>query len=236
MNSLKINRGFLFIFAEYYIKSNIVVNEKGSVITDNKELQILKSYHQKIEQTAFDEKDVYSFLNLIKKFAEKNAPILELSDLIDQREKYRGRIHTYLLDKKVKVDKSAKEKVALVIEPVYSFEQIANNINDIMVLNKLAGFKDEAICGIVLFIISLLHDVKITNKKDHVGKLVFSIVKDQIALLAIIHGKNKTDVTFPLIQIHNIFCKLGRESDEPIIFNDGVKIKNVGNKLNVNFN
>ena len=105
-----------------------------------------------------------------------------------------------------------------------------------MVLHKLVSFKDEAICGIILFVISLLHDVKITNKKEHIGKLVFSIVKDQIALLAIIHGKNKTDMTFPLIQVQNIFCKLGHESNEPIIFNDGVKIKNVHNKLNVNFN
>lgn len=215
---------------------NILYSKKGSVITDNKELQILKSYHQKIEQNAFDEKDVYSFLNLIKKLSEKNTPILELSNFIDQREKYRGHIHTYLLDAKAKVDKSAKEKIVVIIEPVYSFEQIANNINEIMVLHKLSSFKDEAVSGIVLFIIALLHDVKITNKKENIGKLVFSIINDQIVSSAIIHGKNKTDVSFPLIQVENIFCKLGHQTNEPILFNDGVKIKNVHNKLVVNFN
>jgi len=229
-NYLKTNKGYLFKFAESSIY------KKGSVITDIKDLQLLKSYHQKIELNAFDEKDIYSFLNLIKKFAEKNAPILELSDFIAQREKHRGHIHTYLLDAKVKVDKSVKGKTALIMEPVYSFEQIANNINDIMVLHKLSGFKDEAICGIILFIISLLHDVEIINKKDHIGKLVFSIVSDQIVLSAVIHGKNKTDVTFPLIQVKNIFCKLGHQTSEPILFIDGVKIKNVTNKLVVNFN
>ena len=203
---------------------------------DNKELQLLKSYHQKIELNSFDEKDIYSYLNLIKKYSEKNTPILELSNFIDQREKYRGSIHTYLLDAKTKVDKSAKDKTALVIEPIYSFEQIANNINNIMVLHKLSNFKDEAICGIVLFIIALLHDVKITNKKENIGKLVFSIVNDQIVSSAIIHGKNKIDVNFPLIQVDNIFCKLGHQTTEPILFNDGVKIKNVQNKLIVNFN
>jgi len=105
-----------------------------------------------------------------------------------------------------------------------------------MVLHKLSSFKDEAIYGIILFIIALLHDVKITNKKEHVGKLVFSIVNDQIVLSAIIHGKNKVDVNFPLIQVQNIFCKLGHQTTKPILFNDGVKIKNVHNQLIVTFN
>ena len=199
-------------------------------------MQLLKSYHQKIEQNSFDEKDIYSFLNLIKKSAEKNSPIVELSDFIAQREKHRGHIHTYLLEAKTKVDKSAKEKIAVLIEPVYSFEQIATNINHIMVLHKLSSFTDDAICGIVLFIISMLHDVKIINKKEDLGKLVFSIVNDQIVLSCIIHGKNKIDVNFSLIQAKNIFCKLGHLTTEPILFNDGVKIKNVHNKLSINFN
>lgn len=137
---------------------------------------------------------------------------------------------------KAKLDKSAKEKIAITIDPVYSFDEIAHNINDIMVLHKLSSFKDEVICGIVLCIISLLHDVKLLNKKEQIGKLVFSIQNDQIVLLGVIRGKNKIDVFFPILQTKNTFCNLGNQTNEPILFNDGVKIKNVHNKLIVNLN
>ncbi len=215
---------------------NILLIEKGSVITDTKELQVLKSLHYKIEQNAFDEKDIYSFLNLIKKYTKKDTPTFELGDFIAQREKHRGSIHTYLLDVKAKLDKSAKEKIATTIDPVYSFDEIAHSINDIMVLHKLSSFKDEVICGIVLCIVALLHDVKLLNKKEQIGKLVFSIQNDQIVLLGVIRSKNKVDVFFPIIQIKNTFCTIGNQTNEPILFNDGVKIKNVRNKLIVNFN
>lgn len=215
---------------------NILSIRKGSVITDNKELQVLKSLHHKIEQNAFDEKDIYSFLNSIKKSAKKDTPTFELGDFITQREKHRGYIHTYLLDMKTKLDKSAKEKMAITIDPVYSFDEIAQDINDIMVLHKLTSFKDEVIGGIVLCLISLLHDVKLLNKKEQIGKLVFSIQSDQIVLLGVIRGKNKIDVFLPIIQTKNIFCNIGNQTTEPTLFNDGVKIKNVHNKLIVSFN
>jgi hypothetical protein len=203
---------------------------------DSKELQILKTFHHKIEQNAFDEKDIYSFFNLIKKSAKKDTPTFELGDLIAQREKHRGYIHAYLLDVKAKLDKSAKEKLAITIDPVYSFDEIVHNINDIMVLHKLTSFTNEAICGIVLCIISLLHDVKLLNKKEQIGKLVFSIQNEQIVLLGVIRSKNKSDVFFPVIQIKNTFCQIENQTNEPILFNEGVKIKNVNNKLIVNFN
>ena len=136
MNYLKTDKGF------HSFLPNILLIEKGSVITDTKELQILKTCHHKIEQNAFDEKDIYSFLNLIKKLAKKDTPTFELGDFIAQREKYRGPINTYLLDAKAKLDKSVKEKAALALEPIYSFDEIAQSINDIMVLHKLSNLKD----------------------------------------------------------------------------------------------
>jgi hypothetical protein len=105
-----------------------------------------------------------------------------------------------------------------------------------MVLYNLSSFKDEVICGIVLCIISLLHDVKLLHKKEQLGKLIFSIQNDQIVLLGSIRGKNKTDVLFPIIETQNFFCKIGNQTNEPTLFNDGVKIKNAHNKLIVNFN
>lgn len=168
--------------------------------------------------------------------ATKDTPILELGEFITQKDKYRGYIHTYLLGIKTKLDKSTKEKITVGTEPIYSFDEIAHNINDIMVLQKLSSFTDEVLCGIVLCIIALLHDVNIMNKKEQFGKLVFAMQNDQIVLFSIIRGKNKTDITVPLLQVKNIFCKLGRESNEPLLFNEGVKIKNIHNKLIVNFN
>jgi len=224
------NKGFHFILP------NILYIRKESVTTDTKELQLLKTFHHKIEQNAFDEKDIYSFLNFIKKSAKKDTPTFELGDFIAQKEKYRGHINAYLLDVKTRIDKSVKEKLALTIEPVYSFDEIAQSINDIMALHKLSCFKDEVIYGIVLCIISLLHDVKLLNKKEPIGKLAFSIQNDQIVLCGVIRGKNKLDVLFPIIQTKNIFCKIGNQTTEPILFNDGVKIKNIHNKLTVTFN
>jgi hypothetical protein len=215
---------------------NILTIKKGSVTTDTKELQLLKSFHHKIEQNAFDEKDIYSFFNLIKKLAKKDTPTFELGDFIVQRERYRGSIHTYLLDAKAKLDKSAKEKTVLAIDPIYSFDEIVHNVNDIMMLHKLSGFKEEVICGIVLCIISLLHGVKLLNKKEQLGHLVFSIQNDQVILSGVIRGKNKLDIIFPVIATKNIFCQIANQTNEPTLFNDGVKVKNVHNKLIVNFN
>ncbi len=175
-------------------------------------------------------------MNSIKKSAKKDTPTFELGDFIAQKEKYRGHINAYLLDAKARIDKSVKEKLALTIEPVYSFDEIAQSINDIMALHKLSCFKDEVVYGIVLCIISLLHDVKLLHKKEPIGKLAFSIQNDQIVLSGVIRGKNKLDVLFPIIQTKNIFCKIGNQTTEPILFNDGVKIKNVHNKLTVTFN
>ena len=203
---------------------------------DSKEQQTLKSLHYKIEQNAFDEKDIFSFFNLIKKLAKKDTPAFELGEFITLREKYRGSLYVYLLDVKTKLDKSAKEKTSLTIDPVYSFDEIVNNINDIMTLHKLSSYKDEIICGIVLCIIALLHDVKLLNKKDPIGKLVFAIQDDQIVLFGVLRSKNKADVLFPIIQTKNTFCTIGNQTNEPTLFNDGVKIKNVRNKLIVNFN
>ena len=203
---------------------------------DAKELQLLKTHHNKITQNAFDEKDIYSFLNLLRKSAKKDSSIFELGDFIVQKEKHRGYLNTYLLDAKTKVDKAAKDKIPVVIEPAYSFDEIASDINDLMILHKLSSFKDDVMCGIVLCIITLLHDVKIVIKKEQIGKLVFSIQNDQIVLLGVLRGKNKIDVLFPIIEVENIFCKIMTQTTEPILFNDGVKIKHMHNKLIVNFN
>lgn len=218
-------------FAEEYYKVR-----KGVFFTDTKELQLLKTYHRKLEVNTFDEKDIYSFLTFIKKFAEKDTPTFELGDFIAQREKYKGPIRNYLLDAKTQLDLAAKEKAAIKIEPVFSFEEIVISINELMELYKLSWFSDEVNSGIVLCIISLLHDVKILNKKEEIGKLVFSIQNDQIVLSGKIHGKNKTDMIIPVIQVENKFCKIMQQGNEATLFDDGVKIKNVQNRLMVKFN
>jgi len=209
---------------------------KGVFFTDTKELQLLKNHHRKLELNAFDEKDVYAFLNFIKKFAEKDTPTFEIADFIAQREKYKGCIRNYLLDVKIKLDHAAKEKAEISIQPVFSFEEIVISINEIMELYKLSWFTDEVNCGIVLCMISLLHDVKILNKKEELGKLVFSIQKDQIVLSGKIYGKNKVVMIVPVIQVENKFCKIMQQSDEATLFEDGVKIKNAQNRLTVKFN
>lgn len=209
---------------------------KGVFFTDTKELQLLKTYHRKLEVNTFDEKDIYSFLTFIKKFAEKDTPTFELGDFIAQREKYKGPIRNYLLDVKTQLDQASKEKKTIKIEPIFSFEEIVISINELMELYKLSWFSDEVNSGIVLCIISLLHDVKILNKKEEIGKLVFSIQKDQIVLSGKIHGKNKIDMIIPVIQVENKFCKIMQQGDEATLFDDGVKIKNVQNRLMVKFN
>lgn len=208
-------------FAEVYYKVR-----KGVFFTDTKELQLLKTYHRKIELNSFTDKDIYSFLTFIKKFAAKDTPIVELADFISQRDKYKGRIREYLLE--VKTNPS--------MEPVFSFEEIALDINEMMESYKLSWFSDEVNCGIVLCIIALLHDVKVMNKKEELGKLVFAIQKNQIVLSGKIYNKNKVPMIFPVLQVENNFCKIMQQNEEATLFEDGVKIKNVQNRLMVTFN
>lgn len=208
-------------FAEVYYKVR-----KGVFFTDTKELQLLKTYHRKIELNSFTDKDIYSFLTFIKKFAAKDTPIFELADFISQRDKYKGRIREYLL--------AAKTNFSM--EPVFSFEEIALDINEMMESYKLSWFSDEVNCGIVLCIIALLHDVKVMNKKEELGKLVFAIQKNQIVLSGKIYSKNKVPMIFPVLQVDNNFCKIMQQNEEATLFEDGVKIKNVQNRLMVTFN
>jgi len=64
---------------------------KGEIILDAKEIQLFNFYYNKFVEKSFDEKDLYSFLILVREDAQDIQVIRELGDFITYREKTPGK-------------------------------------------------------------------------------------------------------------------------------------------------
>jgi len=156
---------------------------------DAKEFSLIEYYHLKIEKNIFNENDVFSFLILIRQYAERATPTREIGDFIAHREKDRGYIKNYLYETKKKLEKVGKTNVTIDIKPVFTFKEISKSINDVLLLLKLSTFSDDNIARIIICVISILQEVEIVDKaKDIIGKLKFRIVPVVIGMSQLVQN------------------------------------------------
>lgn len=200
---------------------------------DNKELEIITELHNRIITKLCNESDIYSILILLRCYAKEKTAVKEFGDFIAHREKDRGFINEYLIRTKEILDNLGKRNELLVIKNVFSFEEIKTSFNEILSKLNLQNFNDEIVRIIIVFIISLLQDVNIIDKKKNsVGKLVFSISKNEIVLLGRVYVQNKTFVVFPVLSVKNWFEDKVKSKD-PVLIDKIIKVVLVNYEIKI---
>lgn len=179
---------------------------------DAKESQLIDYYHQRIVNDAFDEKDVYVLLILLRRHSKMKSAVYEFSNFVAHREKDRGFIHEYVLDKKRIFDRLGSINAKIVIKNIFTLEQIEASFNEVLMKIGKTSFQRDTVSDIVLCIIVLLQDVKLVDKKNRpLGSLVIGVNKDEISLLgrvSVVNGNGKsTSIIFPALEVPNKYTR-----------------------------
>ncbi len=211
---------------------------------DRKENQLMDFYYDKFAKKNFDEKDLYSFLLLVRESAKDIRCIRELGDFIAHREKSKGYvIKDYLEESERVLNNLGKEKNTMKIDNVFSFKEIRNGFNSLFQQIGYSKLPNETINDFVLCIISLLQDVKIISSKSkrEIGKLSFGVSSKEIFLMGSIKILNKDrydSVMFPVLSVDNIYeeVKPSDKYDTPYLFSDEIiEVFNVSGKMVITF-
>jgi hypothetical protein len=215
---------------------------------DHKENQLIMFYYNKIQKGSFDEKDIYTFLILVRPYAKKNQPVYEFSNFIAHREKDRGFISDYLKETKTKaalLSQPRKAPFKIIIKDVFTKEQITRSFNDILSELNLSLFSAQTISGITLCVISLFQHIRIFEKNTDIGELIFAISNNEIVLKGKVEiqdkdrkGTGKVFMVFPVLTIQNNFYEIEDHDDlgTPKLLideNSVVEIVNILGKLTI---
>lgn len=210
---------------------------------DQKEKQLVTDYHQKFIERSFDERDVYSFLILVREKVRNNEFIREMGDFIAHREKSRGYIKDYIEKNEYILLNLGKVNSVLKIEDVFSFKEIRNGFNNFFLNNGFTKLSNDIINDLILCIISILQDVKLVDKKSKrtIGKLSFALSSQFIILGATIklprEGKD-VHAQFQVLSCQNNYLKISPKDvyDTPSFINESViEVINKNNNLIIKF-
>jgi hypothetical protein len=215
----------------------------GENMMDRKEKQLVEYYYKRFSERSFDEKDVYSFLMVIKEDASDIKVIKELADFIVHRENSTGYVKDYLDECKDIINNLGKEKNRRKIENIFSFKEIRNGFN---ALFQQLGFEKlplDIINDFIICIISLLQSVKLVsgslNKK--VGHLSFAASSKELFLMGNMTIRNQgrfMPVTFPVLSVKNIYEEITPQDkdDTPYLFDhELIEVININQKLAITF-
>lgn len=210
---------------------------------DRKEKQLMDFYYEKFAEKNFDEKDLYTFLILVRESAKDIRCIRELGDFIVHREKSKGYVKDYLEENESVLNNLGKENNTMKIDNIFSFKELRNGFNSLFQKNGYSKLPNETISDFVLCIISLLQDVKIISSKSkrEIGKLSFGVSSKEIFLMGIIKILNKdryVSVMFQVLSVNNIYeeVKPSDKYDTPYLFSDEIiEVFNVSGKMVITF-
>ena len=210
---------------------------------DAKELQLLNYYYQKFSERDFDEKDLYSFLILVKEDAEDIQVIRELADFVIHRGKSNGYVKEYLVESEKILDNLGKQKKLAKIENVFSFKEIRNGFN---VLFQKYGFEklpSDTINDFVLCIISLFQSVRMVSDKPKrmAGHLSFAVSSKEIFLMGnikVLRNGRYVPVSFQVLSAKNIYEEVTPQdkNDTPHLFLDEImEVINIDKSMIITF-
>ncbi|MBT2696065.1 hypothetical protein J7E79_01220 [Bacillus sp. ISL-40] len=210
---------------------------------DRKERTLINYYYEKLLDNRLDEKDVYAFLILISNKSTGNSCLQELAGFVVSRGTKPGVVTEYLCETRNKFANLGKMNTALKIEEVFSFKEIKNGINHVLVDCGLKGISNEQVNDIIMCVISILQHVKITENGREIGRLFFAIASKQVMLMAEVEivqngGGKKTNVVFPVLTAKNNYASIKKQDkyDAPYFFEEKViEIINQDGKLEINF-
>ncbi len=192
---------------------------------DKKEHQLINYYYTKFSTESFDEKDLYSFLMLIKNHVENNEIIENLIDFIVHRENSTGYASEYLNECKEIINNLGKTKVRRKIEPMFSFKDIRNGFNTLFQQLHLERLSIGTMNDFMLCIISLLQGVTILSEtgKKKIGHLSFAAASKELFLMGnmtVLNQGRKMPITFPVLSVKNRYEKITPQDnqDTPYLF------------------
>lgn len=210
---------------------------------DKKERQLVDYYYNKFSNRSFDEKDLYSFLMVIRAHTSDNKVIHELTDFIDHREKNTGFAKEYLDACKDIINNLGKEKVRRKIENIFSFKEIRNGFNTLFQQLGYEKLPPDIINDFIICMISLLQDVKIVSGSlnKEIGHLSFAASSKELFLMGNMTIKSQgrfMPITFPVLTVKNIYeeIKPQDQKDTPYLFDhELIEVINVNHKLAITF-
>jgi len=210
---------------------------------DAKEIQLFNFYYNKFVERSFDEKDLYSFLILVREDAEEIQVIKELGDFIVQREKNQGYVKAYFVESERFLNNIGKEKNLKKIENVFSFKEIRNGFNSLFLKNGFEKLSSDTINDFILCVISLLQGVKLVSGKGkrEVGHLSFAVSSKEIFLMGNMKFLRKgryVPVSFQILSANNIYEKVTPQdkNDTPHLFLEEImEVINIDKTLFITF-
>lgn len=210
---------------------------------DKKQQQLITYYYNKFTERTFDEKDLYSFLLVVRKDAHDNKVIQELSDFLLHRENNTGYVKDYLEECKHIITNLEKVKNRKKIEDLFSFKDIRNGFNTLLISYGFEKLPNDIINDFILCIISLLQSVSLLSGtlNKEVGHLSFAASSKEIFLMGNMKTLNKgryIPVTFPVLSVNNNYEKITPQdsNDTPYLFNDElIEVVNIDGELVITF-
>ncbi|MFP5106926.1 hypothetical protein ACSU6B_09160 [Neobacillus sp. C211] len=210
---------------------------------DRKERTLINYYYEKLLDNRLDEKDAYAFLILLSNKSNGNSCLQELAGFVVSRGTKPGVVTEYLCETRKKFANLAKMNTALKIEEVFSFKEIKNGINQVLVDCELKSISNEQVNDIIVCVLSILQHVKITENGREIGQLFFAIASKQVMLMAEVGivqngGGKKTNVVFPVLTAKNNYATIKKQDkyDAPYFFEEKViEITNQDGKLEITF-
>ncbi|MEK5067018.1 hypothetical protein [Sporosarcina sp. FSL K6-1508] len=210
---------------------------------DKKEQQLFAYYYQKFSERDFDEKDLYSFLMLVREDAEGIESIKELGNFIANREKSKGYVSDYLEDCKQVINNLGTVSKGKKIEDIFSFKEIRNGFNALFLKNGFEKLSSDIINDFILCIISLLQGVKLVsgNLNKEVGYLSFAVSSKEVFLMGNMKALNKgryIPVTFQVLSAKNSYEAVTPQdkNDTPYLFNDElIEVVNINGEIVITF-
>ncbi|MER2090473.1 MAG: hypothetical protein ABS920_12105 [Sporosarcina sp.] len=210
---------------------------------DIKEQQLFAYYYKKFAERSFDEKDLYSFLMLVKDEAEGIKSIQELGNFIANRENCTGYVNEYLEECKRIINNLGKEPNGKKIEDLFSFKEIRNGFNTLFLKHGYEKLPPAVINDFILCVISLLQGVKLVsgNLKREVGHLSFAVSSKEIFLMGNMKALNKgryIPVTFQILVAENSYEKVKPQdkNDTPYLFNEElIEVVNIDGEIVITF-
>lgn len=210
---------------------------------DKKQQQLITYYYNKFAERTFDEKDLYSFLLVVRKDAHDNKVIQELSDFLLHRENNTGYVKDYLEECKHIITNLEKVKDRKKIEDLFSFKDIRNGFNTLLISYGFEKLPNDIINDFILCIISLLQSVSLLSGtlNKEVGHLSFAASSKEIFLMGNMKTLSKgryIPVTFPVLSVNNNYEKITPQdsNDTPYLFNDElIEVVNIDGELVITF-
>lgn len=192
---------------------------------DKKEQQLVNSYYNSFSTGSFDEKDLYSFLMLVKTHVENNEMIENLIEFIVHRENSTGYANDYLRECKDIINNLGKTKIRRKIEPIFSFKDLRNGFNTLFQQLNFEKLPVETMNDFMLCIISLLQGIQIMSDSGNraVGHLSFAASSKTLFLMGnmtVFNQGRRMPITFPVLSVNNRYEKITPQDkqDTPYLF------------------